>query len=180
METSPVLEILRRRRSIRKFSTQPVETEKVDALLEAALRAPSSRGLQPWEFVVVTEPATLQQLAQAKQHGAGFLAGAPLAIVVVADPGRCDVWVEDCSIAALCLQLTATSLGLGSCWAQLRLRRHADGRDSEGYVRDLLGLPAHFTVDCVIGIGYPAEELPGHPFSTLPFGKIHRERFSGG
>lgn len=179
MESATVLEILRQRRSIRQFSAQPVEAEKVDALLEAALRAPSSRGLQPWEFVVVTEPATLQQLAQAKQHGAGFLAGAPLAIVVAADPKRCDVWVEDCAIAALCLQLAATSLGLGSCWAQMRLRRHADGRDSEGYVRELLGLPAHFNVDCIIGIGYPAEQLAGHPLSTLPFGKIHRERFLG-
>ena len=81
-----VLETLRHRRSIRRFSTQSVEAEKIDALLEAALRAPSSRELRPWEFVVVTEPATLQKLAEAKQHGAGFLAGAPLAIVVAADP----------------------------------------------------------------------------------------------
>ncbi len=175
-----VLETLRHRRSIRRFSTQSVEAEKIDALLEAALRAPSSRELRPWEFVVVTEPATLQKLAEAKQHGAGFLAGVPLAIVVAADPGRCDVWVEDCAIAALCLQLTATSMGLGSCWAQLRLRRHADGRDSDAYVRELLGLPMHFTVDCIIGIGYPAEHLDGHPVSSLPFSKVHRERFSEG
>ena len=89
-----------------------------------------------------------------------------------------DRGIEDCSIAALCLQLAATSLGLGSCWAQLRLRRRADGRDSEEYVRELLGLPAHFTVDCIIGIGYPGEQPAGHPLSTLPFRKIHRERFS--
>lgn len=178
MEPSTLLEILRRRRSIRQFTAQPVEAEKIEALLEAALRAPSSRGLRPWEFVVVSEPATLRVLGQAKQHGAEFLAGAPLAIVVAADPQRCDVWVEDCAIAAICLQLAASSLGLESCWAQIRLRRHADGRDAEAHVRELVGLPAHFAVDCIIGIGYPAERKAGHPRASLPFAKVHREHFS--
>ncbi len=178
MDSVTVLDTLRRRRSIRKFTARPVEVEKIDALLEAALRAPSSRGLNPWEFVVVTDPATLQVLAHAKQHGAEFLAGAALAIVVAADPKRCDVWVEDCAIAALCIQLAATSLGLASCWVQLRLRRHADGRDAEVHVRELLGFPEDFVVDCIIGIGYPAEDKAGHPRSSLPFNKIHRERYS--
>jgi nitroreductase len=177
MEQMTPLDILRCRRSIRRFSAQPVEAEKVESLLEAALRAPSSRGRQPWEFVVVTAPATLQALSQAKQHGAEFLAGAPLAIVVAADPHCCDVWIEDCAIAALCLQLTAPVLGLASCWAQIRLRRHADGRDAEAHVRELVGLPDHFAVDCIIGIGYPAEQLAGHPRATLPFTKVHHERF---
>jgi nitroreductase len=178
MKPSTLLEILRRRRSIRKFTTQPVEAEKIEALLEAALRSPSSRGLRPWEFVVVSEPATLRALGQAKQHGAEFLAGASLAIVVAADPQRCDVWVEDCAIAALCLQLAASSLGLESCWAQIRLRRHADGREAEAHVRELVGLPAHFAVDCIVGIGYPAEHKAGHPRASLPFAKVHREQFS--
>ena len=180
MEPLSVLETLRRRRSIRQFTAQPVAAEHVEALLEAALRAPSSRGLRPWEFVVVTEPATLQVLAHAKQHGAEFLAGAPLAIVVAADPKRCDVWVEDCAIAALCIQLTATSLGLGSCWAQLRLRRHADGRDAEAHVREVLGLPENFVVDCIIGVGYPAEFPPGHAHAILPWKKVHSQKFGGG
>jgi nitroreductase len=177
MRESTILEVLRRRRSIRQFAAQPIPAEVLDALLEAALRAPSSRGLRPWEFVVVTDPVTLKALATAKEHGAEFLAGAPLAIVVAADPRRCDVWVEDCAIAALCLQLAAVSLGLESCWAQMRLRRHADGRDAEAHVRELLDLPDHFAVDCIIGIGYPAEQKAGHPRATLPFDKIHRERF---
>lgn len=177
MDELTVLDTLRRRRSIRRFTSQPVEAVKIEALLEAALRAPSSRGLRPWEFVVVTDPAVLQQLAHAKQHGAEFLAEVPLAVVVAADPQRCDVWVEDCAIAAICLQLAATSLGLGSCWAQLRLRRHADGRDAEAHARELLGLPAHFVVDCIIGIGYPGERKPGHPAASLPREKVHYEKY---
>jgi nitroreductase len=172
-----MLEILRRRRSVRHFLAQPVEPAKIDQLIEAVLRAPSSRGRNPWEFVVVTEAQRLQALSRAKPHGAEFLAGAPLAVVVAADPQRCDVWVEDCAIAAIILQLTAASLGLGSCWVQIRLRPHGDDRTAEAYVREIVGLPAQLAVDCIIGIGYPAENPPGHPRASLLFDHIQRERY---
>jgi nitroreductase len=172
-----MLEILQRRRSVRQFLPQPVAAEKVDQLLEAALRAPSSRGRNPWEFIVVTEAERLCALSRAKPHGAEFLAGAPLAVVVAADPQRCDVWVEDCAIAAIILQLTAVSLGLGSCWVQIRLRPHGDDRTAEAYVREIVGLPGQLAVDCIIGIGYPVETPPGHPRASLLFDQIHRERY---
>jgi nitroreductase len=172
-----MLDILKKRRSIRRFQAKPVEQEKVDILAEAALRAPSSRGLNPWEFIVVTEPAMLQALGKAKPHGADFLADAPLAMVIAADPARCDVWTEDCAIAAIIVQLTAVSLGLGSCWVQIRLRPHGDGRSAEAYVREVVELPDHMSVDCIIGIGYPGETKPPHTRSSLPSGKIHKERF---
>ncbi len=172
-----MLDILKKRRSIRRFEARPVEQEKIDILAEAALRAPSSRGLNPWEFVIVTDPATLQALGKAKPHGADFLSGVPLAMVIAADPTRCDVWTEDCAIAAIIVQLTAVSLGLGSCWVQIRLRPHGDGRSAETYVREVVGLPDHMSADCIIGIGYPAETKPPHPRASLLSGKIHRERF---
>lgn len=174
-----MLELLKKRRSIRQFKARSVEQAKVNILVEALLRAPSSRGLNPWEFIVVTDPVKLQALGKAKPHGAGFLAGAPLAVVVAADPGRCDVWMEDCAIAAILLQMTAVSLGLGSCWAQIRLRAHGDGHSAEAYVREVVGLPERLAVDCIVGIGYPLEPLPGHAHESLPFGKIHYERFGG-
>jgi len=129
---------------------------------------------------VVTDPAILRALSQAKPHGAEFLAGAPLAVIIAADPECCDVWVEDCAIAAIILQLTAVSLGLGSCWAQIRLRPHGDGRSAEAYVREVVGLPAKLTVDSIIGIGYPGETKQGHARSSLSFDKVHRERFACG
>jgi len=155
-----------------------VEADKVDQLLEAVLRAPSSRGRNPWEFIVVTDPVQLQALGRAKQHGAEFLAGAPLAIVVAADPERCDVWIEDCAIAAIILQLTATSLGLGSCWAQIRLRPHGDGRTAEAFVREIVELPEHLAVECIVGIGYPAEALRGHLRRSLRYEQIHYGAFA--
>jgi nitroreductase len=175
-----MLELLHKRRSIRRFQPRPVEAEKVDQLIEAMLRAPSSRGRNPWEFVVVTETDKLQALSHAKPHGAEFLAGVPLAIVIAADPERCDVWIEDCAIAAIILQLSAVALGLGSCWAQIRLRPHGDGRSAEAYVREVVGLPPQLVVDCIIGIGYPAESKRGHARGTLPFHQVHYQRFGAG
>jgi nitroreductase len=175
-----MLELLHRRRSIRRFQPRPVEAEKVDQLIEAMLRAPSSRGRSPWEFVVVTDADQLQALGRAKQHGAEFLAAAPLAIVIAADPERCDVWIEDCAVAAIILQLTAAALDLGSCWAQIRLRPHGDGRSAEAYVREVVGLPSRLAVVCIIGIGYPAETKHGHPRSSLPFHQVHSQRYGTG
>ena len=172
-----MLDLLEKRRSIRRFQPRPVEADKVEQLLEAALRAPSSRGRSPWQFIVVTDPVQLQGLGRAKQHGAEFLADAPLAIVVAADPERCDVWIEDCAIAAIILQLTAVSLGLGSCWAQIRLRPHGDGRTAESFVREVVELPEHLVVECIIGIGYTAEALRGHPRRSLRYEQIHHGVF---
>lgn len=171
------LNLLRNRRSIRQFKPEPIEPEQVELLLEAALRAPSSRGLRPWHFVVIDDPQLLGQLAQAKAHGAEFLAGAPLAVAICADPARCDVWVEDCAIAAIILQLAAEALGLGSCWAQFRLRSDAAGKSAEANVKEILNLPPGWCVDCIVGIGHPQHRLAGHPRESLPADKIHRNRY---
>jgi len=177
MVKTTILDLLRKRRSIRQFTNQPVAAEKVDALIEAAVRTPTSRGRNPWEFIVVTDPELLEQLGSAKEHGSAFLAGAPLAIVVAADTTKSDVWTEDCSIAAMVIQLAAEELALGSCWTQIRLRPHNADRSAEQYLQELLGLPDSHAVECVIGIGYPAEEKADHAFETLPFDHVHRNRF---
>jgi nitroreductase len=179
MIDSTVLDLLRKRRSIRKFAAQAVEADKIDALIEAAVRAPTSRGLNPWEFIIVTEPELLKQFGTAKEHGSAFLAGAPLAIVVAANPTRSDVWTEDCSIAAIVIQLVAEELGLGSCWVQIRLRPHNSEQSAEQYLKDLIGLPASHVVECIIGIGYPAEEKAGHASENLPFDHVQHGRSGG-
>lgn len=152
-----MIELLRKRRSIRSFTPQKISPQTIEVLIEAALRSPSSRGINPWEFILVDDPEILSQLAKAKQHGSQFLGKAPLAIVVCADSTKSDVWIEDCSIAAIIIQMTALSLGLGSCWAQIRSRQHDYEKSAEGYVQELLGLPEHMKVECILGIGHPAE-----------------------
>lgn len=171
-------DLIRRRRSIRRFADRPLEPEKVDLLVEAALRAPSSRSLYPWEFVVVDDPACLARLADCKPHGAAFLAKAPLGIVVCGDPSRCDVWVEDCAIAVIFVQLMAADLDLGSCWIQVRKRDHAEGGPAGDYIARELGLPERLRVEAMIAIGYPAESKAGHPRESLLFDRVHRNRFA--
>ncbi|NNK93521.1 MAG: NAD(P)H-dependent dehydrogenase/reductase [Desulfobacterales bacterium] len=171
------IDLLRSRRSIRQFAKKPIEQEKVDILLEAMLRSPSSRNLNPWEFVVISKPETINKLAQAKVHGSGFMKTASLAIAVCADPAKSDVWVEDTSIASLILHLTAADLGLGSCWVQIRLREHSSTFSAEQYVKEVLGLKDSLVVEAIVAIGYAAEEKPGHDHSRLLFDRVSYEKY---
>jgi nitroreductase len=170
-------ELLKSRRSVRKFESREVEREKVDIILKSALLAPSSRARRPWEFISVTDRGLLQKLSECREHGSGFLAGAPLGIVVAADPEACDVWVEDTSIASTIIQLSAQSLGLSSCWIQVRERLHPGGAPAEDHIRGVLGIPAGHRVECMIGIGYAAEEKKPYDDGELLYGKIHWNRF---
>ena len=172
-----LIDLLRARRSIRRFKDQKIEQEKLELLLEAALRSPSSKGNNPWEFIVVTDRERLDKLSVAKAHGATFLNNAPLAIVVCADPAKSDVWVEDAAIAATLIHLEATDLGLGSCWVQMRLRQREDATSSQAYLTDLLGLPDGLMVLAIIGIGYPVETKSGHPSSTLCTNQVSYEHY---
>lgn len=173
-----MIELLRKRRSIRQFTEEKIAPELIEIIIEAALRSPSSRGLNPWEFILVDDAETLLKLSAAKPHGAEFLKNAPLGIVVCADSTKSDVCIEDCSIAAIIIQLTALSLGLASCWAQIRNRTHGSGKNSAEYISELLGLPEHLMVETVIGIGHPAESKPPVPANTLQYGKIRYNQWS--
>jgi len=172
-----MIPLLQARRSIRKFQDRKIEPEKIDKLMEAALRAPSSMGHNPWEFIVVTDEAVLEGLSRAKEHGSAFMKGAALGIVVCADPDKSDVWIEDTSIASIILHLTAASLGLGSCWIQIRKRMHDDTKTAEAFLAELLNLPENMKVLSMVGIGYPAEEKPGHGKETLSYEKVHMNRY---
>lgn len=167
-----MLDLLRNRRSVRVFENRPVDPKLVATLKEAVLRSPSSRNLHPWQFMFIDNTSLLANLAGCKPHGAAFLKNAPLAVVVCADPSICDVWVEDASIASLILHLTAHSLGLGSCWIQVRKRMHTDGTPASDYVKKALDLPDHLEVESIIAIGYPKDFLPGHPKASLLWDRI--------
>jgi nitroreductase len=167
------MSLIQKRRSIRQFLAKPVEAEKIDLLIEAALRAPSSRGLKPWEFIVVTDGNLLEKLSQSKQHGSAFLKNAPLGIAVCADPDRCDVWVEDATIASVFIQFAAESLGLGSCWIQIRERMHDGEKSAQTYVSETLLIPANMRVESIVAVGYPDEKKPPHRKDELLYEKIY-------
>jgi nitroreductase len=171
-----LIELLRSRRSIRAFSDQPVEQEKLDLLIEALLRAPAQQDKPPWEFVVVRDRETIAQLSLAKASGSAFLKEASLVVVVCADPQISDVWVEYASIATLLLHLEAHDLGLGSCWVQVRLRTHDGERSAEEHIAEVLGLDPALAVEAMVAVGYPTETKTGHPTSSLPYEKVSFER----
>jgi len=167
------ISLIQKRRSIRKFLKKRVEDEKIDLLIEAALRAPSSRGFNPWNFIVVTEQNLLAKLSLSKQHGSSFLKDAQLAVVVCADPEKSDVWIEDASIASTFILLAAESLGLGTCWIQIRERMHNENKSSQEYVREILNIPKKMEVESIIAMGYPDEKKPPHSKEELQYEKIH-------
>ena len=169
--------LLRNRRSVRRFEDTPIEPDKVELLKEAVLRSPSSRNLDPWTFVFVDDNGLLAALSEAKPHGAAFLKDAALGIVVCGDAAVCDVWVEDCAIASILAQLAAQSLGLASCWIQLRKRQRPDGTPSEAYVRAVLGLPDNLHVGSIIAVGYAAERPEPIPRANLKDDRIHLNRW---
>ncbi|HPB67688.1 MAG TPA: nitroreductase family protein [Candidatus Omnitrophota bacterium] len=172
-----MIDLLRKRRSVRAYLNQPIEPEKVSILKEALLRSPSSRDLQPWMFIFVEEENVLTHLSRVKVHGSAFLAGAPMGIVVLGDESASDVWIEGCSVASAVVMLTATSLGLGSCWVQIRNRQHSPSESAENYIRKTLRIPENFRVESIIAIGYPDEEKAGVPLSELRFDKIKTGTF---
>lgn len=172
------ISLIQKRRSIRKFMEKPVEAEKIDILIEAALRSPSGGGVNNWEFVIVTDRGSLEKLSTAKTVGTiAFLKDAPLAIAVCVDPEKSGVWIENASIASIFIHLAAESIGLGSCWVHIRERMYDDKKTSGQYVAEILNIPKNLEVEAIIAIGYPDEKKPPHGKDELQYNKVHLDQY---
>jgi nitroreductase len=166
--TNDLVDTIFARRSIRKYTPEPVSEEDIQTLLEAAMAAPSASNRKPWQFIVVTERETLDALAEAHPHGK-MLFDAPLSISVCGDLTEMErYWVQDCSAATENLLLAAVALGLGAVWLGVYPR---DERVAA--VRRILALPDHITPLNLISIGHPAEEK--RPRTQFDDARVHRE-----
>jgi nitroreductase len=172
-----MINILRTRRSTRKYQKDAVDARSLEMMKEALLRCPSSMGKNPWVFIFVDDPNLLSSLSDAKEHGSQFLKGAPLGIVICGDETVSDVWIEDCSIASIVVQLIAHSLGLGTCWIQIRNRSHSSTVTSEEYVQGILGIPKHIKVESIISVGFKGEAKPPLPVEKLDYHKIKHNKY---
>lgn len=172
-------ELIKNRRSARKFTSEELTQEEVVTLLKAALMSPTSKRTNAWQFIAVDDKEILSQLAHCKEHSASFIADAALAIVVTADPLASDVWIEDASIASIMIQLQAEDMGLGSCWVQVRERFAATGMPSDEYVHGLLDLPLQLQVLSVIAIGHKGMERKPFNEDNLQWEKIHINKYGG-
>ena len=102
---------------------------------------------------------------------------APLGIAIIADSEKCDVWIEDSSIASTYIQLAAESTGLKSCWIQIRKRFYKDDITSEKRAAQILDVPENYRVESIIAIGYPDEIKQGHKKESLLYDKVHYEKY---
>jgi len=169
MET---IETIRNRRSVRKFTDEEIGENDILLLKEALLRSPSSRNRNPWKFYFVQNKELLKKLSLCKPSGADFVSQAKLAVVVCGDENVCDVWIEDASIASVILQLAAHSIGLGTCWVQIRNRRYNEETFSQDYIKNLLNIENNLQVLSIIAIGRPAQTPKPLEYDNLQFDKI--------
>ncbi len=161
-----------KRRSTRKFRDEDISKQDLDLILHSALLAPTSMNRKPCNFMVVERKETLKELSECKDMGAGLIAGANKAIVVIADSMIADTWIEDSSIALTYMHLMATELDIGSCWVQTHLRSK-NGKDSEEVVRDILKIDSYYRIVGMLALGYSDDIPQAHDESDLDKSKIH-------
>ena len=166
------MESILTRRSIRKYTDQPVPEALVTDLLRAAMAAPSAGNQQPWQFVVVRDRGVLEVIASANPYGV-MAREAPAVVVVCGDlelETRPDFWVQDCSAATQNLLLAAHARGLGAVWCGTYPRE-----ERMGPIAAVLGLPPHIVPFAVVPIGYPAERPA--PVDRYDPGRVHVDRW---
>jgi len=168
------MDIIKRRRTVRKYLKKDIPDSIIKELLKAAFFSPSSKNLRPWHFIIVKDPLLKMELSKATPWSkpAG---SAPVVIVVLAEE-LSEKWIEDCSVAAEHIQLAATAFGLGSCWIQIRGNSHGD-EPAENYVKRLLNIPEKYRVECLIALGYPAEEKAPHTEEKVRWDRVYKEKF---
>lgn len=144
---------IRSRRNVRVYKDRPIEEEKLNQILEAGRRTPSSRNEQRWDFVVVTDRERLESLSEV-WRGAGHVARSDATIALVApdssDPAERESIQYDLGQLTMAIMLAATDLGIGT--------GHAAVEDQER-AQDLLGFPDGSYCAWMIALGYPTEPL---------------------
>lgn len=168
-DQNPVLENILARKSVRQYTSRPVEPEKIDLLLRAGMAAPSGSDKRPWSFVVVQDRARLDSMAVRLPY-AKMLTKAPMAIVVCGDTLRSALWEQDCCAVTENILLAAESMGLGAVWTAAY-----PYPERIAVVRQYTGLPENIVPLCVVPVGYP--EGKQSPKDKYDASKIYYEQW---
>ena len=173
-----MMETFLNRRSVRSYTGEAVPMEKLNTIIMAGLSSASSRAIRPWDLIVVRDKDKLIEMSGCRLKGSSrMLAGADAAIVVVGDEERSDVWIEDCSVVMANMHLMASALGVGSCWIQGRDHEAVDGETTEDFLRRILQFPSESRLLAILSLGMPDEELPARTPESLPFNKVHINKY---
>ena len=159
-----LMDLILKRRSVRKYAGGHVDENKVERILAAGLLAPTSRNLKPWEFHLVKDKRLLFQMATAKEKGGYLLKDCDCAVVVAADS---DTWAEDCAVAMAFMMLAAEEEDVGCCWVQFHLRE-----DSEETIKRMLGLGKKMHLCGALALGEKGEKKNPHALSDADFSKV--------
>ena len=152
-------EVVKKRRSTRRYTGKPVEVEKLRAAMELALRAPSSKNTRSTRLMAVTNLDKVHALGRLRDWGSSLLEEAGAAIVVMGDEEASPMWQINATIMATVLQLALVEEGLASCWVHvgdyLTINDDHASQRSEDYVKEVVPeIPSNYRVLCVISIGY--------------------------
>jgi len=168
--TQELIQTIFARRSIRSYTTEPIDETHIQTLLEAAMAAPSASNIKPWHFVVVSDRRTLDSLAELHPHGK-MLFEAPLCVAVCGDSTlSAGYWVQDCSAATENLLLAVVALGLGAVWLGVHPME-----ERVAAVREILNLPETIVPLNLISIGHPAEQKESR--TQYDRRRVHREHW---
>jgi len=140
------LELVKQRRSIRDYADKPIPNDILEKIVDAARFAPTARGVEPWEFIVITSREKLQKIAQIADTGK-FIANAAACIAVFCSDTK--YYLEDGSAATENILLAAAALGVGSCWVA------GDKKPYTQEIADFLKLPPTVKLVSLISLGYP-------------------------
>lgn len=150
--------VIEKRRSVRRFTAQPVPAEVRERLTEVALTAPSSRNSRSTRLLFVDDPELLERMSAMRDFGAAFLKHCTLAVVILGDTGRSDLWRENGAITATLLQLACVDEGLASCWVHIndrpREKANPQAGTAEEYLRTFLPIPEGCRPLCALAVGY--------------------------
>ena len=139
-------EAIKLRRSVREYTDKPIAKEALNSIVDAARFAPTARGVQPWEFIVITKQETLKKIGETAENGK-FVAGAAACIAVFCLDTK--YYLEDGCAATENMLIAATDLGIGSCWVA------GDKKPYCNRISELLNVPASFKLVSLIALGYP-------------------------
>ncbi|MDD4077202.1 MAG: nitroreductase family protein [Bacilli bacterium] len=168
------MDIINRRRSVRSFLDKPIEKEKIELLMRAAMQAPSARNQQPWHFVIIQERETLQAIATISRN-VQMLNEASLVIIVLIDKDNLTAPLmapQDVAAATQNILLKAVDLDLGTCWCGIYPRE-----ERMASVAKILNVPDRYQIFSLIAVGYPKEKNANRFVNRFDPTRIHYEKF---
>lgn len=170
-------DLVEKRRSIRKYTEEPLKTEEIELIINAGLKAPTAKNIDTVQLVVVQNKTTLKELSKFRETAAGHLKNAACAVAVISDTELSpDHNRQDACIAASFILLQAEDLDIGACWVNVYNKFDKDGKPADERIREILNIPQKYNVECVIALGYK-NQIPSDKKEKNFKEDVHYEKY---